>query len=77
MAREVDGNRPNPELACDFDWQCPPGIEIDAGLVEQEDCIGSLAPAKTANDLSARKAPLDCLRAQCGPVAYVPHSLCL
>ena len=77
VAREVNGDRLDLELARDLDWQGRPGIKVGAGLVEQERDIRSIAPAKPADDLSPGKAPLDCLRAERGPVAYVPHSLCL
>ncbi len=77
MPREVNGDRFDLELARDFNGQGRPGIEIDAGLVEEEDRILAFAPAKPADDQSPGKSPLDCLRAECGPVAYVPHSLCL
>ncbi len=77
MPGEVDGDRLDLELARDLDWQGCPGIEVGAGLMEQERDVGSVAPAKPAQHRSPGKIPLDRLGAGCRPVAYVPHSLCL
>jgi hypothetical protein len=77
MAGEVNGDSLDLELACHLGGQGRPGIEIGAGLVEQEGGIRSFAATKPADDLSPGKTPLERLRAESGPVAYVPHSLCL
>jgi hypothetical protein len=69
VTREVDGDGLDLELACDVDWQRPPGIEIGAGLMEQEREIRSTAPAEPAHYRSPGKIPFDRLRAECRPVA--------
>jgi hypothetical protein len=77
MPGKVDGDRIDLEVACDFDWQWSPGIEVRAGIVQQERDIWSIAPAKSAQHLPPRQIPLDRLRARKCLGAYVPHSLCL
>jgi hypothetical protein len=77
MPREVNGDRLDLKLTCDLDWQGHPSIEVSAGLMQEEGGIRSFAPAKSADDLTLGKTPLNRLRTECGPVAQVPHSLCL
>ena len=55
MPGEVEGDRLDLELACNLDWQGRPGIEVGAGLMEQERDIRSVAPAKPAQDRSPGK----------------------
>jgi hypothetical protein len=77
VSGEVDGDRLDLELACNLRWQGCPGIDVGTGAVEQVRDIWCIAPAQPAQHCSPRKIPLDRFGAECRPVAYVPHSLCL
>ena len=77
VSGEIQGDRLHLELAGNLGGQSCPGVDIDTGLMEQERNIRLVAPTQPAQDRSPGKLPLDCLRAERGPVAQVPHSLCL
>jgi hypothetical protein len=36
MTGKVDGDRLDPDLACDLEWQWSPGIDVHARFVQQE-----------------------------------------